>query len=141
MPYSIFLKLFLVYILDYLIIGNTLSYHQFTRLLMFQTGLIGVPNYFHIGLSAKCLSVSCTYENNSSLLSSFNFGSVFIFKRTQRNVSPFLISLYYFWQMWQSIKNIPAFKSNSMLTSSIVFVVFFHFDVIGVDCNEVFVLS
>ncbi|XP_042463751.1 outer envelope pore protein 37, chloroplastic-like isoform X1 [Zingiber officinale] len=49
-----------------------------------KTGLIGVPNYFHIGLSAKCLSVSCTYENNNSLLSCFNFGSVFIFKCTQR---------------------------------------------------------
>ncbi|XP_064956161.1 outer envelope pore protein 37, chloroplastic-like isoform X1 [Musa acuminata AAA Group] len=45
-----------------------------------KTGHSGEPNSIHIGLSAQSLSVSCTCENNESIVSCFRFGSAFLFK-------------------------------------------------------------
>lgn len=50
---------------------------------MFQTAQIGEANYFLIGCSTKCLSMSCT---SSDIISSINFGSIFMFKYHQRKV-------------------------------------------------------
>lgn len=56
---------------------------------MFQTGHSGEPNSIHIGLSAQSLSVSCTCENNESIVSCFRFGSAFLFKYHYKKVRVF----------------------------------------------------
>ncbi|XP_073004434.1 outer envelope pore protein 37, chloroplastic isoform X1 [Typha latifolia] len=49
-----------------------------------KTGQIGEPHYFHIGCSRPCVSVSCTYENNKSIVSCLHLGPFFLFKSHYR---------------------------------------------------------
>ncbi|XP_058101911.1 outer envelope pore protein 37, chloroplastic isoform X1 [Magnolia sinica] len=49
-----------------------------------KSGQIGETNYFRLGCSTKCLSMSCTSNDNKSILSCINLASVCLFKYHHR---------------------------------------------------------
>lgn len=66
------------------------------RQLMFQSAQIGEANYYHVGYSTKCLSMSCTSSDKKSIVSCIDFGSIFMFKYHHRKVRLSFIFIFFF---------------------------------------------
>lgn len=66
------------------------------RQLMFQSVQIGEANYYHVGYSTKCLSMSCTSSDKKSIVSCIDFGSIFVFKYHHRKVRLSFIFIFFF---------------------------------------------